>query len=266
MTTRLDVRLALSNTIGDLTLGAVVSTSTSGANTLIVDNRRTEPDDNWKGAEIWISSGAASGSGSIVVASFESGTTLEVYPPITALDVGADYELHAMPIADYHRVIGQAYDEIKHICLGQVVSTAYTLATQEIDLSSLAASGWTHLYLIEIDRGQGWERIKPNQWHTVPVVHSVRFTPEMYYTYTSKKLRVFGYKEYDVPDTDVETFDIPRDAYTFLIYRGASLLLMQHPDWFDANAKSKAANRWEADATRAKQGLGTLLTSTVRLL
>jgi hypothetical protein len=266
MTTRLDVRLALSNTVGDLTQGAVVSTSASGANTLIVDSRRTEPDDNWRGADIWISSGAASGSGSVVVASFESGTILEVYPPITTLDAAAAYELHAIPVADYHRVIEQAYDEIKHICLGQVVSTAYTMSSQEIDLSTLAASGWTHLYLIEIDRGDGWERIKSNQWHTVPVVHSVRFTPNMYYSYTSKKLRIFGYTEYEVPDSDFETFNIPRDAYTFLIYRGASLLLMQHPDWFDANAKSKAANRWEADASRAKQGLGTLLTSTVRLL
>lgn len=267
MTTRLELRQSLAQLIGDLTIGTVVSSSASGSSTLLVDTRRTEPDNNWKGAEIWVTSGAASGAASVVISSDESSTNLEVYPALTGLEVGVQYELHAIPLGDYHRVIGEAYNEVQHFALGKISTTGYSISTRELDVSTLATvDGWTHVYQLELDRGNGWEKIKHNQWRTVSEVHSIKFSEWLYGNYSGKDLRIRGYKQFDEPTTDAGTYELPRNGCAFVIHRAASLMLLSHPDWFDANQKGKISSRWESEASRTYHNMGTLLQGQSRAI
>jgi hypothetical protein len=101
-----DLRWRLSRPIRDLATGS----ATSGGSTTLVDTARTEAQDYWTGAELWIYDGAASANLRTVTAYTASTTTMTFSPSVASPVANTSrYELHSrLTKADYDDAINGA--------------------------------------------------------------------------------------------------------------------------------------------------------------
>jgi hypothetical protein len=200
-----------------------------------------------------------------IAASSSDNTSFTLNALVTSTSAVEKYELHSIPKEDYDRAMSIAFNEIKEVALITKVATS-TASAQEIDIEASVSSGFTHVYRIEIDRGQGWEKLRPNKWSTIAGENTLKLSYDIYASYQGKDIRIHGLKFPTEPDHDMKEYDLPREGHQYIIYRTASLLMPQNPDWFDAAQRSRLAGRWEQEAVRLRQALVSILPANTRRL
>lgn len=268
------VRWSAASLLGDLVIGVG---SVGTASTVITDARRTEPDNNWRGSSFYIYDGVngavvvgtaysdLNSDYTVVTVSSAAETSFTINVALATASTTEKYELHSIPKEDYDRAMNMAFEEIKGVALLPTVATT-TMTAQEINVETLVASGWTHIYKVELDRDFGWERLRPTKWTTITGENTLKLEYNIFSTYEDSAMRLHGFKEPTEPDHDMKEYDLPREGHQYIIYRTASLLMPQNPDWFDAQQRARLSSRWEQEAVRLRKALSSILPANVRQL
>lgn len=252
-TSRLDLRHTVAQLLGDLWTGR--NQALLGSNVLY-DLNRTEPDDHWQGAYLYVYAGTNRGDARRVTHNSASAYTLTVSQNFsTSPQTDTYYELHQrFTVEEYNRAINLALWQSAQRGLRPVIDESLVQAGDQLEYTVPA-----HLHAISrVFTGSddaGWTELErqKGQWQTIPGRRILRLTSAT----DGARLRLVGVAVPEALADDDSFTDVNPDYLTFKAAAHLVSAAIASPQ-VDRDAAAQTANFFHAQAEAARPGGATI--------